>query len=72
MVAAAFVLIPHLPLIQMTVDVEAFNGFVLPIVLGFLLVLVNDKRAIGERRNRALGDAVTFGLSAVIVDTFVH
>jgi NRAMP (natural resistance-associated macrophage protein)-like metal ion transporter len=80
LVAAGFVLIPNLPLIQMTVDVEAFNGFVLPIVLGFLLVLVNDKRVIGERRNRALGNAVTFALSAVIVilgmvmavGTFVH
>jgi Mn2+/Fe2+ NRAMP family transporter len=66
-VAAAFVLIPNLPLVQLTVDVEAFNGFVLPIVLGFLLVLVNDKRVIGNRRNQVLGNAVTFALSAVIV-----
>jgi NRAMP (natural resistance-associated macrophage protein)-like metal ion transporter len=80
LVAAGFVLIPHLALIQMTVDVEAFNGFVLPIVLGFLLVLVNDTRVVGARRNRALGNAVTFTLSAVIVvlgmvmavSTFVH
>ncbi len=66
-VAAAIVLIPNLPLIQMTVYVEAFNGFVLPIVLGFLLVLVNDKRVIGDRRNTLLGNAITFSLSAVIV-----
>ena len=66
-VAAAFVLIPNLPLIQLTVYVEAFNGFVLPIVLGFLLVLVNDKRVIGERHNRLLGNAIAFSLSAVIV-----
>jgi Mn2+/Fe2+ NRAMP family transporter len=66
-VAAAFVLIPNLPLIQLTVYVEAFNGFVLPIVLGFLLVLVNDKRVIGERHNRLLGNTIAFSLSAVIV-----
>lgn len=66
-IAAAFVLIPNLPLIQLTVYVEAFNGFVLPIVLGFLLVLVNDKRVIGERHNRLLGNAITFSLSAVII-----
>jgi Mn2+/Fe2+ NRAMP family transporter len=65
--AAAIVLIPNLPLITLTVDVEAFNGFVLPIVLGFLLVLVNDKRVIGERHNRPLGNAIAFGLSAVII-----
>lgn len=60
-------LIPRLPLIAITVYVEAFNGFVLPIVLGFLLVLVNDRRVIGERRNTLLGNAITFSLSAVIV-----
>jgi Mn2+/Fe2+ NRAMP family transporter len=66
-IAAAIVLIPDLPLIQITVYVEAFNGFVLPIVLGFLLVLVNDKRVIGDRHNTLVGNAITFSLSAVIV-----
>jgi Mn2+/Fe2+ NRAMP family transporter len=66
-VAAAFVLIPNLPLIQLTVMVEAFNGFVLPIVLGFLLVLVNDRRVIGDRRNTLLGNAITFTLSGIII-----
>ncbi len=67
LVAAGIVLIPNLPLVNITVDVEAFNGFVLPIVLGFLLVLVNDKRVIGERHNRPLGNAITFVLSGVIL-----
>ncbi len=66
-IAAAIVLIPNLPLVEITVYVEAFNGFVLPIVLGFLLVLVNDKRVIGERHNRPLGNAITFALSGVCV-----
>ncbi len=65
--AAAFVLIPNLPLVALTVYVEAFNGFVLPIVLGFLLVLVNDRRVIGNRRNRPLGNAVTFVLSGICI-----
>jgi Mn2+/Fe2+ NRAMP family transporter len=66
-IAAAVVLIPNLPLIQLTLNVEAFNGFVLPIVLGFLLVLVNDKRVIGERRNKFVGNAISLSLSAVII-----
>ncbi|MHB8434061.1 MAG: NRAMP family divalent metal transporter [Candidatus Tyrphobacter sp.] len=65
--AAAIVLIPRLQLIQMTIKIEAFNGFVLPIVLGFLLVLVNDRNVIGERRNTLAGNVVTVGLSAIIV-----
>ena len=70
--AAAIVLIPNLPLVTMTVYVEAFNGFVLPIVLGFLLVLVNDGRVIGNRRNRPLGNAVTFLLTGVCVALGVY
>jgi Mn2+/Fe2+ NRAMP family transporter len=66
-IAAGIVLIPNLPLIQITVYVEAFNGFVLPIVLGFLLFLVNDKRVIGDRRNTLLGNTIAFSLSAVII-----
>ncbi len=66
-VAAGVVLIPNLPLVKITVYVEAFNGFVLPIVLGFLLVLVNDKRVIGERHNRPLGNAITFALSGLCI-----
>jgi Mn2+/Fe2+ NRAMP family transporter len=66
-IAAAIVLIPNLPLIQITLLVEAFNGFVLPIVLGFLLVMVNDRRIIGDRRNTLLGNAITFTLSGIII-----
>jgi Mn2+/Fe2+ NRAMP family transporter len=66
-VAAGIVLIPNLPLISLTVNVEAFNGFVLPVVLVFLLVLVNDRNVIGERRNKLLGNVITIGLSVVIV-----
>jgi Mn2+/Fe2+ NRAMP family transporter len=66
-IAAAVVLIPNLPLVQLTVNVEAFNGFVLPIVLGFLLFLVNDPAILGERRNTLPANAVTFTLAGVIV-----
>lgn len=65
--AAAVVLIPGLPLVALTIDVEAFNGFVLPIVLVFLLFLVNDRRIVGERRNGPLANVITVGLSVVIV-----
>jgi Mn2+/Fe2+ NRAMP family transporter len=66
-VAAAVVLIPGIPLVSLTIDVEAFNGFVLPIVLVFLLVLVNDRRIAGERRNGLWANIITIGLSVVIV-----
>jgi Mn2+/Fe2+ NRAMP family transporter len=62
--AAGIVLVPGLPLVRVTIDVEAFNAFVLPIVLGFLVVLANDERILGDRRNSALGNLIAVGISA--------
>lgn len=65
--AAGIVLIPNLPLVKITLYVEAFNALVLPIVLGFLLVLSNDKKILGERTNSLLGNVVAIGVSVVCV-----
>jgi Mn2+/Fe2+ NRAMP family transporter len=66
-VSAGIVLIPHLPLITITLYVEAFNAFVLPIVLAFLLVMANDKRILGDRVNSWLGNVVAIGVSVICV-----
>jgi Mn2+/Fe2+ NRAMP family transporter len=62
-IAAAVVLIPGLPLVTITVYVMAFNALVLPVVLGFLLVMANDKKILGERTNSLVGNVVAIGLS---------
>jgi Mn2+/Fe2+ NRAMP family transporter len=66
-IAAGIVLIPHLPLVKITVYVEAFNALVLPLVLGFLLVLSNDKQILGKRVNSLLGNVIAVGISVVCV-----
>jgi Mn2+/Fe2+ NRAMP family transporter len=65
--SAAVILIPNLPLIQITVYVEAGNAFVLPIVLGFLLVMSNDRKILGDRVNSWLGNVIAIGVSVVCV-----
>jgi NRAMP (natural resistance-associated macrophage protein)-like metal ion transporter len=65
--AAATVLVPHLPLVKITVYVEAFNALVLPIVLGFLLVLSNDKNVLGPRVNSLVGNVIAVGISAICI-----
>jgi Mn2+/Fe2+ NRAMP family transporter len=67
LVSAGVVLIPNLPLVRITVWVEAFNAFVLPIVLGFLLVMANDKKILGDRVNSLLGNVVAIGVAVVCV-----
>ncbi len=64
LIAAGVVLLPNLPLVKITVYVMAFNALVLPVVLGFLLVMANDKRILGARTNSLLGNVVAIGLSA--------
>jgi Mn2+/Fe2+ NRAMP family transporter len=66
-VAAGIVLIPHLPLVKITVYVEAFNALVLPLVLGFLLVLSNDKAILGKRVNSVAGNVIAVGISLVCI-----
>ena len=65
--AAGIVLIPNLPLVKITLYVEAFNALVLPIVLGFLLVMANDKKILGDRRNSLVGNVIAIGISVVCV-----
>ncbi|HEY1729883.1 MAG TPA: divalent metal cation transporter [Candidatus Baltobacteraceae bacterium] len=67
LLAAGVVLIPNLPLVSITVDVEAFNAFVLPIVLGFLLIMANDRKILGDRVNSLLGNVLAIGVTVVCV-----
>ena len=66
-VSAGVVLIPNLPLIKITVYVEAANAFVLPVVLAFLLVMANDRKILGDRVNSWLGNVIAIGVSVVCV-----
>ncbi|HEV3157211.1 MAG TPA: divalent metal cation transporter [Candidatus Baltobacteraceae bacterium] len=65
--AAGIVLIPGLPLVRVTIDVEAFNAFILPIVLGFLLIMSNDVKILGDRRNSLLGNIIAIGVSLICI-----
>src|ERR1700719_1171504 len=48
---AAVVLVPHLPLVYVTVLSQVANGVVLPFVLIFMLMLTNDKELMGDYTN---------------------
>jgi Mn2+/Fe2+ NRAMP family transporter len=66
-VAAAFVLIPRLPLIQVIVATQFLNGLLLPIVLVFVLRLVNDKDVMGEYTNSRLFNVLSYGTTGVMI-----
>jgi NRAMP (natural resistance-associated macrophage protein)-like metal ion transporter len=49
---AGVILIPHLPLIKISILSQVVNGMVLPFVLIFMLLLINKKDLMGEWVNR--------------------
>jgi NRAMP (natural resistance-associated macrophage protein)-like metal ion transporter len=49
---ALVALIPGVPIVSLLVGIQVFNGLLLPIVLGFILVLAVDKRLMGKLVNR--------------------
>src|SRR5919202_4999967 len=64
---AAFVLIPGLPLIQVIVATQFLNGLLLPIVLAFVLRLVNDRDLMGTYTNSRLFNVLSYATTAVMV-----
>lgn len=64
--AAALVLLPGIPLIRLTVDVEAGNAFILLIVLTFLLLLTNNRKLLGPHANRPAANLVAVSLSLLV------
>ena len=57
---AAAILIPGAPLVQIAVLSQVFNGFLLPFVLIFVLLLVNRKDLMGEHVNTRTYNAVAW------------
>jgi NRAMP (natural resistance-associated macrophage protein)-like metal ion transporter len=63
---AAVVLIPNFPLIRVIIGSQVLNGVLLPVVLIFMLRLINRKELMGKYTNSRWFNAVAW-LTAVIV-----
>jgi Mn2+/Fe2+ NRAMP family transporter len=65
--AAAFVLIPRLPLIQVIVATQFLNGLLLPIVLIFVLRLVNERDLMGQYVNNTIFNILSYGTTVILI-----
>lgn len=63
---AGLALILGLPVIRMLVAVQVLNGALLPIVLVFILRLVNDERVAGELKNTRTYNVLGWGTFALV------
>lgn len=70
-IGATLALIPSVPVMQLLVGVQVLNGILLPIILIFILLLINDKRLTGDlkntRRNKVLGVSTLVLVTTAVV-----
>jgi NRAMP (natural resistance-associated macrophage protein)-like metal ion transporter len=66
-IGAAIVLLPGLPLIQVIVATQLLNGVLLPIVLIFVLRLVNDSDLMGKHTNGHVFNILSYATTAILI-----
>jgi Mn2+/Fe2+ NRAMP family transporter len=62
----AVVLIPNFPLVKWSIESQALNGILLPVVIIYMLLLINRKDLMGEHVNSHWFNAVAW-ITAIIV-----
>jgi Mn2+/Fe2+ NRAMP family transporter len=65
-IGAAIALIPNVPLIQLLVAIQTLNGILLPIILVFLLLLINDESLAGDLKNSRFYNVLGWGTFAFV------
>jgi len=63
----AVILIPGIPLVKIIVFSQVVNGAVLPFVLIFMLLLINNKELMGEFVNRPTFTAIAWATTAIMI-----
>jgi len=64
---AAVILTPKLPLIRIIILSQVVNGVVLPVVLIFMLLLVNKKSLMGEHTNSPFYNVVAWATVIIVI-----
>jgi Mn2+/Fe2+ NRAMP family transporter len=64
---ALIVLLPGLDLIPVIVGSQYLQGLLLPIVLVFMVLLVNDERLMGRHRNGRIANVLAWGAVGLVV-----
>ena len=63
---AVVALIPGIPIFPLLVGIQVLNGVLLPIILVFLLILINDEKLTGDLKNTPINNLLGWGTFAMI------
>ena len=65
-IGAAFVLVPHLPLLQLILFAQVLQGILLPAELVLMLIIVNRKSVMGEYANGPVANTIAWATTVII------
>jgi Mn2+/Fe2+ NRAMP family transporter len=68
---AGVALIPNVPLIPLLIGIQVLNGVLLPIILVFLLLLINNAQWVGDLKNSRLYNILGWGTFALVTTAVV-
>jgi len=66
-ISALIILIPNAPLIQITLWSQVLNGMLLPVVLICMIMLVNNKKIMGEYTNKPINNIIGWVTIVILV-----
>jgi len=67
LIGAGVILLPNIPLIKIMLFSQVLNGMVLPLILIFMLILINDKRLMGHYTNGPIFNAIAWATSLLMI-----
>jgi len=65
-IGALVAMIPGLPLIQLLIVAQVINGMLLPILLVYILLLVNDRNIMGKYVNGPINNTIAWGTAILL------
>jgi Mn2+/Fe2+ NRAMP family transporter len=66
-IPALVAMIPHLPLVKVMLVSQDVNGILLPVILIYVLKIVNDRAVMGEHTNGPAYNAIAWAFSVVLI-----
>ncbi len=66
-IGAVIILVPNAPLIAISLWTQVINGMLLPVVLVCMILLVNNKKIMGEYVNKPINNIIGWGAITVLV-----
>jgi len=66
-IGAGIILLPGLPLMTIMLISQTVSGILLPVILIFMLILINDREIMGEYVNGPIFNVMAWGIAALLI-----